>query len=322
MTVEAIISRADGSDERVELQPALRRQVSKDTLLWIDLTGSDQSEVEHAADALSLSDETRSRLTEEIGQPRATALAECFEVVVAAIEPEDLKPIALQILVGEQWVLTRHDGPISFLDEHRERILDSRELGRLEALEFLLVMLDWHIGTFFAAADELEREIDRLDEAALGADTDVEESDLLKRLVRLRRRIALARRILTAQRDVFAELGRPDFLPEGTRHRGEVLAGVSARLERAQDAIANARELLIGSFDIHMTQTAQRTNDVMRILTVVSVVLLPAIVIAGVMGMNFRVTFFEEPGYFWVVVGAMVALAAGTIVFARWRGWL
>jgi magnesium transporter len=317
MSVEAIISRSDGSDSRVSLEPALRRQLSDDKLVWIDLEGSPEKEIERAAEVLRLSEGTRNRLTGEIGQPQAVAHDECFEVVVAAIEPEDLQPIALQILVGENWVVTRHDGPIAFLADHRERVLDSRELGRLAAIEFLLVILDWHIGTFFEAAESLERAIDRLDDQALTAD-----SELLRGLVRLRRRIAAVRRILSPQREVFAELSRPDFLPKGSSHRAELLGGVSGRLDRALDAVGNARELLIGSFDIHMTRTAQRTNDVMRILTVVSVVLLPAIVIAGVMGMNFKVGFFESPTNFWIVVAAMLALAAGTLGFARWRGWM
>jgi Mg2+ and Co2+ transporter CorA len=132
----------------------------------------------------------------------------------------------------------------------------------------------------------------------------------------------LVRRILAPQRDVFAELTRPDFLPEGSTHRRESLAGLGARLDRAFDAIGNARELLIGSFDIHMTRTSQRTNDVMRVLTVVSVVLLPSIVIAGVMGMNFRIGFFENPTNFWIVVASMVTLAVGAVAVARWRRWI
>jgi Mg2+ and Co2+ transporter CorA len=71
-----------------------------------------------------------------------------------------------------------------------------------------------------------------------------------------------------------------------------------------------------------MTRTAQRTNDVMRLLTLASVVLLPAVVIAGVMGMNFKVPIFDNPAFFWVVIGVMLALAATTILVARWRRWL
>jgi magnesium transporter len=82
------------------------------------------------------------------------------------------------------------------------------------------------------------------------------------------------------------------------------------------------REMLIGTFDVHMTGMAQRTNDVMRILTLASVVLLPSVVIAGVMGMNFKVGFFDQASLFFVVVAAMVLLALGTVIVARWRRWL
>jgi magnesium transporter len=88
------------------------------------------------------------------------------------------------------------------------------------------------------------------------------------------------------------------------------------------EAIAHARDMLLGTFDVHMTRTAQRTNDIMRLLTLASVVLLPSVVLAGVMGMNFRVDLFENPGLFWVVIGLMGLMALSTLVWARWRGWL
>ena len=80
--------------------------------------------------------------------------------------------------------------------------------------------------------------------------------------------------------------------------------------------------MLIGTFDVHMTRTAQRTNDIMRVLTWTSVILLPAVVVAGIMGMNFQVGIFDRAELFWVVIGFMVATAVVTLLIARWRGWL
>jgi Mg2+ and Co2+ transporter CorA len=80
--------------------------------------------------------------------------------------------------------------------------------------------------------------------------------------------------------------------------------------------------MLIGTFDVHMTRTAQRTNDVMKILTLASVILLPSVVLAGVMGMNFQVPLFDNPNLFWVVVAVMAVMALVTLVIARWRRWL
>jgi Mg2+ and Co2+ transporter CorA len=58
-----------------------------------------------------------------------------------------------------------------------------------------------------------------------------------------------------------------------------------------------------------------------KVLTVISAVLLPALVIAAVLGMNFRQPFFERTGLFWVVLAAMVALGIAIVGFARLRKW-
>ncbi len=71
-----------------------------------------------------------------------------------------------------------------------------------------------------------------------------------------------------------------------------------------------------------MTRTAQATNDVMRRLTIVSVLLLPAVVIAGIMGMNFKVGLFEQAWMFWVTLGIMATLAAATLWIAKRNKWL
>jgi Mg2+ and Co2+ transporter CorA len=60
----------------------------------------------------------------------------------------------------------------------------------------------------------------------------------------------------------------------------------------------------------------------MRVLTVVSSVLLPSVVIAGVMGMNFQIGFFDDPANFIVVLAAMITLAVATLAVARWKRWI
>jgi Mg2+ and Co2+ transporter CorA len=51
-------------------------------------------------------------------------------------------------------------------------------------------------------------------------------------------------------------------------------------------------------------------------------VFLPAVVLAGVMGMNFPLPFFENSDHFFLVLGAMAALAVSMLLAARWRGWI
>ena len=67
------------------------------------------------------------------------------------------------------------------------------------------------------------------------------------------------------------------------------------------------------------TRVAQRTNDTMKTLTILSAVLLPASLVAGVLGMNFALPVFEDAANFWWVVAAMGVLMAVTLGVARYR---
>ena len=64
----------------------------------------------------------------------------------------------------------------------------------------------------------------------------------------------------------------------------------------------DARESTVGSFDVLIARTGHRTNHIMKVLTLTSVILLPGALIAGVMGMNFKVGVFEDGWMFYVVV--------------------
>ena len=318
MSIRALLSRADGTDVEIDLGDITSRRVKQDELLWVDALDPTEDEAGVIGKALKLTEESADAFTSVPSKPAARVLADGVEVVVLAFG-EDLgaDPVPLQILIGDGWVITHHDDDIAYLEEHRESVQDQREVGRLTPVEFLASVLDWHVDAFFDVAERLEREVDVLDDAALRT-----ERNLLDRLVAMRRRIARVRRVIAAHNEVAAELSRPDFMPESARHGIDALTAVGKRLARAADAVANAREMLIGTFDVHMTRTAQRTNDTMRVLTLASVILLPSVVLAGVMGMNFKVGLFDNPNLFWVVIGAMLAMAAATLAVARWRRWL
>jgi magnesium transporter len=319
VSIRALLSRADGSDVDVDLADLGPRRVKRDELLWVDAEAVTTDELEAMRRALKLTEESATAIESVPGEPNARVLEDGVQVVVLALGADlDADPVPLQIVIGNGWVITHHADGIGYLDEHRQSIQDQREVGRLTPVEFLASLLDWHVDAYFDAAEQLEREVDELDDAALR----FTGGNLLDRLVAMRRRIARVRRLVAAHNDVAAELARPDFLPESARHGADVLVRVANRLARADDVVTNAREMLIGTFDLHMTRTAQRTNETMRLLTLASVILLPSVVLAGIMGMNFKVWLFEDSNLFWVVIGLMVVMAVGTLGVARWRGWL
>jgi Mg2+ and Co2+ transporter CorA len=316
--MKALLSKGDGSDEAIDLRTWGSRRLAQDELLWIDVQSLDEGDLDVVRGAIRLSEDAAEALESEPGKPDARVLQDAVEVIVLSLDDDDTHdPASLRILMGDGWVITRHEVPMPSLDEHRARITDQREVGQLTPLEFLVSLLDWHVDSFFRAAEELEAEVDDLDDAALRRD-----DDLLQDLVAMRRRIAKVRRIVSVHREVFAEVMRPGFLTGLEEGESNALRHLADRLERAGEGVAHVREMLIGTFDVHMTRTAQRTNDTMKILTLASVILLPSVVVAGIMGMNFKVPIFENSSLFFVVVGFMAVMAVVTLLVARWRHWL
>jgi Mg2+ and Co2+ transporter CorA len=122
---------------------------------------------------------------------------------------------------------------------------------------------------------------------------------------------------------VFASLSHPSF---------DVISGSSAsaefgilveRLEMAVQAVHTTREMIVGAFDVVTTQTTQRTNHAIRVLTTVSLALLPAAAIAGILGMDMVPQGLRHAWVFWAALALMVVISAAVLVtMRRLRHWL
>ena len=294
-------------------------------LLWIDLHGRSEGDLEAAGAAVGLEPELVERLALEPRRADLTQFADHLHLVLEAMEPpkdperEGRMPVrrALDIVAGHDWVMTVHDGTLDAL-EHLDAVTEGEtRLGALDAAGLMAAIADEVIAGYFTLVESIEREIDDLDEHALRRRP---RNDVLARIVELRRRIGVIRRTLSPHRVAFASLARPEM--ELHEELGKPWPGLTDRLDSAIEAVENLRDLLLGTFDIHMGRAAQDANDVMKVLTLLSAVLLPAVVLAGVMGMNFKLPFFEEAANFWFVIAAMVILAISIVIAARWRRWI
>ena len=210
--------------------------------------------------------------------------------------------VSVHFIVFANIVVSLHEQPAAFLDNFDTRIKGDTDLGSLDGPAFLGAVLNWHITGYFRALEMLENEVDRIDDAALRLRRSREERDLLSEMVKVRRRLALVRRTLLPHREVYSILARPRFAPFVTEHATETLQLVAERMERAIEGTENGRELILGSFDIFTTQTALRTNEVVKALTVISALLLPAGVIASLASLFIRAPVYNlgRPG-FWEV---------------------
>jgi magnesium/cobalt transport protein CorA len=318
VTIRAVLYDANGHDRIVDLSADVP-DLDEQQLLWIDVDQREPDELATAARALGLEPETVRRLATEDRRSELFRLPNRIVLRLGAVEPNDpdARRHELAMVVGRNHVMTVHDGPLGAIEEFRSGVQRERELGRLEAAAFAVSIIDAVLTIYFRSVEAIERDIDALDELAVRTSS---EETFLGTVLLLRRRIARLRRTLVPNREALAPLGRPDF--ELRSDIGSVWPGVLDRLERAIDGVENSRELLVGSFDLYLGRSSQRTNDVMKVLTLVSSILLPGAVLAGIMGMNFPMGFFQDQNLFWAVLGGMATMAVVILGIARWRNWI
>jgi len=327
VALRATLYDADGRDREVDVRPGMAEELGERQLLWIDLDGRDEDAIARLIEVFALPDETAKVLASDRAIAQLLRYPDRVHLRLVAMQPHDsgetpdtrvapFGPTSIDIIVAKNVVITGHHGQVAAFDHFLEHIRGDSALGALKAADFLTVLVDSVLAVYMELVERIERRIDTLDEVALRAG---QADTFLREVVMLRRRVAILRRGLAPHRWAFAPLARPDFELEGL---GKPWPGIMDRLEKALDSVQNARELLVGAFDVYMATSAQRSNDVMKALTILSAILLPAVVLAGVMGMNFKIGFFENPGNFWLAVGAMVTLAVAVLGISRWRGWI
>lgn len=312
---------ADRTDHEVKLTPALAKDLSDRQLLWVDATGEvEPGALKQLSALLPTHPEELAGVWGGEGGPRLDLHGDHFLLRVVALDAQDRgRGEVLDVLAARNLVITHHTGPLAVLGALDERIKSDTPLGQIDSTGFVAAILEALVTEYLSGVDEVEAAVDRLDAEALRTTS----RDLLDGMVDLRHRIARLRRQLTAHRGVFSALAGADFEAVTASESSARYRPLLERFQGAIDAVDAGREALVGTFDIHMTRTSQRTNDIMKTLTIVNVLLLPAVVIAGFMGMNEKTPFSEDdPMVFWVVVALIIVLAVVTLIVLRLRRWL
>ena len=321
--VRALLFDANGEDRPVDDPRTLELDsLTDEELAWVDIL----SDGREATEALMREVGLEPHFIAPLFDPKADPLVmRKGWFAVRAIAPhwveheENVHGTPWLLVVGPNVVFTAHKDPIPFLDAVVAHHDPASHIGDLDADSFAIALLDRMLTAYYAALDAFEVRVDRMEVAMLRGHV---HGGYARELGSLRRAVARFRRLLGSHRDLFDALRRADFRPEQDILVQKRFRAVAERYERTMDAVENARDLVIGSFELLDTRLSQRTNETMRLLTFVTVLLGTLAVVAGVLGMNFQATLFDTGTRgFWAAVGAMAGVVVLALLLARWRGW-
>lgn len=219
------------------------------------------------------------------------------------------------IFAGADFVVTIHRKELPFLTRMQaEWQPGASEKGEPEPHRLILEIIDRGLATFEPPLEKIEEGLDQIEEALFQGRHDTE--DLLD-LYLLRRRATLTGRMLWRSIEVLKLLSPP--VDGSLPHYQDVREEAESIHFYADQLVESATNLT----NLQLSLASQKTNQVMRILTVFSAFFLPLTFLVGVYGMNFE--FMPELAWRWGYPGIWVVMILVTVGIAAWfrhRGWL
>jgi Mg2+ and Co2+ transporter CorA len=315
---------AEGRDRAAPVERETLDALHDRALLWIDVAAREPAEIERLGRLLNLHPASVDALVRPKASLRLERYGDYLQFAVLPAPPESVadpqSPGRLDFLVGRNWLLTVHDGEIETLRSFRRQDKADTDIGALSGATLTASLLDWHLEAYFTEVSRIEAAVDHLDERILAAPS---EERLLEAILVIRRRISRLRRHLAAERSVFYGLNRPDLTQVAESDAGAVFETLAARFERAVDEVEHTRDLVVGSFELFTSRSAQQTNDLVKALTFFTVIIGCTAAVAGLFGMNFDPPFFQtgSMGFFAVTAGLLVLGLVAWIVGRR-RHWI
>lgn len=220
----------------------------------------------------------------------------------------------LDIFTGPDWLITVEEAD---WPQARETLDTLRAGGDTRPDQALYRIADAVVDSYLPALDAIDDRIDDLEDEVL----ERPGPHSLARIFVTKRDLALLRRILVNTRDVAGHLQRTGS-PLIGRDMWPFLRDVYDHVTRNIDTVEVLRDLLTGTLDVYLSSVANRTNQVVKVLTVFGTIAIPAIVISGVYGMNLHgLPWSGTPHGGAIVVGIMAASTAVMLALLRLFRW-
>jgi magnesium transporter len=225
-----------------------------------------------------------------------------------------VNPCDLDIFVGSEFVITVSETSAPDLD----KLLDSVHAANVVRPDQILYrIIDGVVDSYLPLLDGYDDRIDELQDQVLHNPLPAE----LAKLFEIKRALVDVRRVLTNTRDVAMHLQRTETNLIG-KDLWPFFRDVYDHVARNLDLVETQRDLLAGALDVYLSSVANRTNQIMKVLTVLGTATLPAVVITSYYGMNVKgVPWADAPNGAMLVTVVIIITTAALLLLLRWFKW-
>lgn len=225
----------------------------------------------------------------------------------------------LSIILGNKFLLTFQEQPGDVFEPVRERIRRQKSRIRGSGTDYLAyALLDTVVDNYIYIIEVMGEKIEDLEEVILKGN----DPTVMEKINDFKREINYLRKSIRPAREAILHLSRldSDLFQESTI---PFLKDLQDLVNQATEAIDTYRDLLTDQLNIHNSVTANKMNDIMKILTIFAAIFIPLTFIAGIYGTNFEYLPELHYRYSYVVFWAVLIVIAGVLlVFFKRKRWL
>lgn len=312
--------RSSGELDASRFDPAV---LDSHRLVWIDLVGEDTDEHRDflmngiGLDKLAIDDALRARHPpkyEDLEDGWSFLLMRGFDASSTSVK---FGTIQLALFWRENLVVTRHQKPSASIAEVEKALASGAQTDPEDAWRLLYSILRRMLDRYLPILLRIEARLEEIEELILKRPSD----RLLAELMEFSSQLKRLRRIGAYHEKCFASLRMHE--PRARGINPTQLTDLFEQAERLHSLSSLQYETTADLTNGYLSVSAHRLNNVMRVLTVVTVLFVPLTFIAGIYGMNFE--YMPELSWRWsyfVVLGAMSTVAIGLLVLFRRKKWI
>ncbi len=232
---------------------------------------------------------------------------------------EHLRTKELDMFMSERYLVTIHEDEFRTINDILARATVDARVVLDPGIDMLLHnILDRITDAYMPILDYLGEELDALEDRALREPT----PDVLAAISAKKRELLNLRRIVGPQREVLALLTRGE-VPFIRIEARAYFRDVQDHLIRTVETVELYRDLVLGARDIYLSSISNNLNQIMKTLTIISVIALPMTVVTSFFGMNFDVLpGIHKASGFWVAMALMVGLEIFLLWLFRKKRWI
>ena len=208
----------------------------------------------------------------------------------------------IDIFAGKDFLITISDPTCPTTEQALARA--RRDGDDEHPAKLVSLILDTIVDLYFPAIDHFDDRIDQLEDKVF----DDPSPEILQSVFAIKRELIDLRRVLVNTRDASLHLQRdPNTIIDNDQQ--PFVRDTYDHVARLLDSVETQRDLLNNTLDIYLSSVANRTNEVMKVLTVLGTIALPALAISGIYGMNLKGLPFEDSPYGaeWVALITVIA---------------